>query len=289
MAREWPGSSRIDAVLDRADLGALLDEFAAPAGSAYGRKWHCPVDDHPDVHGSVTMYRDGRGHERWRCWSGDDSHRGDALDLVQVGRRCDRKAALEWLAGRVGLARDAPLPPAPVKRRTVPVPPPRELDASVRTYVVACQRRLRSPAGRPVLEWLRQRGLNSWVLWANKVGADPGRGVMPRRRGLPSGAVPAATFPALDQAGDVAYVQTRYLDPPAGLQKYDNPSSRLGANPRLAWTVPVGERREGVLVVCEGIPDALIAAQAGCLSVGILGSQAPDTSVATRLVTRGVR
>lgn len=38
-------------------------------------------------------------------------------------------------------------------------------------------------------------------------------------------------------------------------------------------------------VVCEGIPDALTAAQAGHISVGILGSRAPDHSVAARIAS----
>ena len=38
--------------------------------------------------------------------------------------------------------------------------------------------------------------------------------------------------------------------------------------------------------MCEGIPDALTAAQAGFVSVGVLGSQAPDHSVASRIATR---
>ena len=64
----WP----IDEILARTDLAALLDEFAQPAQR--GRRWHCPLTEHDDHHASVTMRRDHRGHERWRCWSGD--HRG---------------------------------------------------------------------------------------------------------------------------------------------------------------------------------------------------------------------
>jgi hypothetical protein len=40
-----------------------------------------------------------------------------------------------------------------------------------------------------------------------------------------------------------------------------------------------------VLVVCEGIPDALTAAQDGWSAVGVLGSQAPDHRVAARLAS----
>lgn len=42
-------------------------------------------------------------------------------------------------------------------------------------------------------------------------------------------------------------------------------------------------------MVCEGIPDALTAAQAGYRSVGILGSQAPDQRVAARIAARAAR
>ena len=76
------------------------------------------------------------------------------------------------------------------------------------------------------------------------------------------------------------YLQARYLDPPANRSKYDNPSARLAANPRLAWTRPVGPPTDGVLVVCEGTADALIAAQAGIAAVGVLGAAYPDRRVA---------
>jgi hypothetical protein len=276
----WP----IDAVLDRTDLARLLDELAEPAGSARIRKWHCPVGDHDDHHASVTMHRDARGHERWRCWSGDNSHRGDAIDLAQVVRRTDRRAAIDWLAGRVGLHPDIPLPP-PVKRPPTP-PPPTRLDESVTRYARACHRILDTTAGRPIRAWLEQRGLHQDVVRANLVGADPGRRQLARPRGLPFGAGNGATFPALDQTGQIAYVQTRYLDPPPDRSKYENPAAYRGTNPRLAWTTPVGHTQPGSLIICEGIPDALTAAQAGYHAVAVLGSQAPDTSVATRLASR---
>jgi hypothetical protein len=81
------------------------------------------------------------------------------------------------------------------------------------------------------------------------------------------------------------YVQTRYLNPDDG-HKYDNPASRLGTNPRLAWTLTTQPPRPGLLVVCEGIPDALTAAQHGYQAVGVLGAQAPDLRVAVHLARR---
>jgi hypothetical protein len=103
---------------------------------------------------------------------------------------------------------------------------------------------------------------------------------MSRQRGLPHGHSLAATFPALDPDGHVQYVQARYLEP-IGSDKYDNPAGSLGSNPRLAWTrTPDDRTTPGVLLVTEGIPDALTAAGAGYAAVGILGSQAPDERVA---------
>ena len=65
-------------VLARTDLAQLLDQLATPAThNIRGRRWHCPMPDHDDQHASVTLHTDHRGHERWRCWSGDHTHRGD--------------------------------------------------------------------------------------------------------------------------------------------------------------------------------------------------------------------
>lgn len=278
----------IDDVLVRTDLVSLLDQVAEPATYAtHGRRWHCPVPEHEDRRASVTMHTDRRGHERWRCWSGDDAHRGDAIDLVMLTQRTNRAEAIEWLANRAGLVPNQPLPPV-----TRPKPPARPsvvpLDPAVADYVRACERILSSPAARPVREWLEHRGLGEEVIRANHVGADPGRTKLRRRRGLPYGSTIAATFPALDQAGNIRYVQTRYLEP-TERDKYDNPAAALGSNPRLSWTRPVGTEREGLMLVCEGIPDALTAAQAGFHSVAILGAQAPDASVAARLATKATR
>jgi DNA primase len=273
---------RIEDVLDRTDLAAVLDEIAQPAThSMRGRRWHCPLPEHDDHHASVTMHVDHRGHERWRCWSGDDTHRGDAIDLITATQRLSRAEAIDWLAQRAGMIPDRPLPAPPRKPRPArPAHVP--LDPAVVRYAGACERILWGPAGQPVREWLHGRGFTDELLATNHVGADPGRRMMRRRRGLPYGNSIAAVFPALDPEGRIQYLQARYLDPGDG-PKYDNPAAALGSNPRLAWTRAIGFAKPEVLVVCEGIPDALTAAQAGLRSAAVLGSQAPDHSVATRL------
>ena len=85
-------------------------------------------------------------------------------------------------------------------------------------------------------------------------------------------------------------MQTRYLDP-GERPKYDNPAARLGPNPRIAWTrVPAASTpRAGVLIVCEGIPDALTATQAGYRAVALLGSHAADELSADRIAEHARR
>ncbi len=92
-------------------------------------------------------------------------------------------------------------------------------------------------------------------------------------------------YPALDPRGDVTYFQARFIEPPEGRCKYDNPARRWASNPKLAWTRPAAGLAPSsrVLVVAEGIPDALAAAQAGIPSVGVLGSTYPDRRLAQQI------
>jgi DNA primase len=276
--QHWP----IDQVLDRTELSAVLDELAEPASRSMGpgRKWHCPMPYHEDHRASVTMFRDRSGHERWRCWSGD--HRGDAIDLVIAATGRDRTDAVEWLASRAGMHPDRPLPPPRPKQSTAP-PAARAMDPLVARYVHACHRVLHASAGQPVRDWLHARGIDDHTITANLIGADPGRTMMRRSRGLPYGAAVAATFPVYGPAGNLSYVQARYLDPDTAGRKYDNPAAALAPHPRLAFPIATTAHRSDVTLVCEGMPDALTAAQAGFTAVGLLGAQTPDDSVAARL------
>jgi DNA primase len=282
-------SGRYDlaAVLAATDLAAVLDELAAPAG---GRRWHCPLADHDDRHASVTMFTDHRGHQRWRCWSGDDTHRGDAIDLVTATRHLTRGDAIAWLSARYHLdtAQPGPVPPRTSSGRGSS--PAAALSGVVVDYARRYADLLWTPSGDAVRHWLHQRGFADDVLRVNHVGADPGHDQLPRRRGLPTGTSPAATFPAHDRTGAITYVQNRYLDP-GDRPKYDNPAARLGPNPRLAWTrTPATTTpRRGVLVVCEGIPDALTAAQVGYHAAALLGSHAADEQVARHLAEHAAR
>jgi DNA primase len=274
-------------VLAHTDLSVLLDELTTSATRfGPGRRWHCPMPEHADERPSVTMFRDHRGHERWRCWSGN--HRGDAVDLVMAVTHRERAEAIDWLATRAGMYPDRPLPAVRPKRVEPAAAPARVMDPLVARYVDACAHVLDTAGGKAVRDWLNDRGLTDDTIATNRVGADPGRRQMRRERGLPYGAAPAATFAVFDAAGNLAYVQARYLDPDETGRKYDNPAAALAPHPRLAFT-RAPAHTEGPLVVCEGMPDALVAAQAGYRSVGLLGAHTPDEGVAAQLAAHASR
>ena len=273
-----------DDVLARTDLRSLLDEVTSSNGR-HGptAKWHCPTPEHADRRPSVTVSADHHGKDRWRCWSNSD-HRGDAIDLVRVVRGVDVADAVDWLASRARMVPDKPLPPA--LPRKVPSRQTRlSLDPIVHRYVATTHAVLRSPQGEPMRGWLGDRGIGTDVIVANRLGADVGRDLMRRRRGLPYGAGPGVVFPAYSHNGALAYVQTRYLDPDVAGRKYDNPASALGVNPRVAFikTPASTPGRPPFVLVTEGIPDGLIAAQAGFAVVSVMGSQAPDAVSITRI------
>jgi hypothetical protein len=263
-----------DGLLARVDLAQLLDALTTGHGHGRRRTWNCPDRDHPDVHPSVTVHTTARGVERWKCWSGD--HGGTAIDAVVAARRLPVGDAIRWLNDNY--ARLDPVdrkPPAPGRPIGAPAP-------EVIEYVERCAKLLWTGSGRQVREWLNARGYSDEILALNKVGADPGRRYLPRPKGFPGG-WPAAVYPALDRHGAITYFQVRYLHPPDGRGKYDNPSRRWAANPRLGWVRPIGGGIGGPLVVCEGIADALAVAEHGCASVGVLGTELVHRRVAAEL------
>ncbi|MGH9177756.1 MAG: toprim domain-containing protein, partial [Acidimicrobiales bacterium] len=133
--------------------------------------------------------------------------------------------------------------------------------------------------------WLAGRGLSDDVLVANRVGADPGPRRMARPAGLPRGGM-GVVLPVLDDARRATYFQTRYLGHPR--RRYENPATALvGVSPRLAEVRVAGPYVDpDAVVVCEGILDALSAAQAGQRAVAVLGVGAPNRAMADQVVQR---
>ncbi len=269
-----------DDLLRRTDLAALLDELSPAPATRLGptARWHCIDASHDDQHPSITMFVDRRGIERWKCWSG--GHGGTAIDALLVARGGSTADALGELQRRSGSAPDV-AQARPVRLRSPASPEGRdEPDNALLEYVDACERILWRPAGRKVLDYLvDERGLAPDALRANHVGADLGPVAMRRAAGLPRGGV-AAVLPTLDVDGRVTYVQARYLERVEGRSKYDNPASRIAANPRIGWVAPATVKDRNHLVVCEGMIDALSAASAGVPAVAVLGATYVDERIA---------
>ena len=276
-------------VLGRTALGELADQLVGlHKGRGSGATWPCPDPGHGNQTGKtppVSIFRTGYGDERWRCHSCGAG--GTAIDLVMTTQGVRFPEAIELLARRAGVAAlDRPPPALRTARIQRPEPArPTSPNPEVERFVAAAESYLWSERGRPMQQWLAERGLGEEVLRANRVGADPGPAGLDRARGLPRGG-PAVVLPVLGPDGQAAYLQSRYVDPKA--HKYDNPSAALaGALPRVAeMRLPRPADDPGVVVVSEGIPDALVAAQAGYRAVAVLGAGVPDERTAAALVER---
>ena len=261
-----------DDLLARTNLSDVLDALTTSNERDHQRHWHCPDQAHPDHHPSVTVTTDARGIQRWRCWSG--GHGGTAIDAVIAARQLTVGDAIRWLNDHHAHLEPQPRSPQPAAR---PVGQPAD---EVIDYVQRCEKLLWTASGRTIRDWLNNRGLSNDVLAINRVGADPGRRYLPRPRGFPVG-FPAAVYPALDADGAITYFQARYLDPPDGRGKYDNPSRHWATNPRAGWTQPSRTpSTKSVLLVTEGIADALAASDLGYQAAGLMGAGVIDVRTA---------
>lgn len=275
-----------DELLALTDLAELADELLGwHTGNGRGARWPSPVPNHPQTGKTppMSIFVDHRGIERWTCFA--TSANGTAIDLITVSTGRSVGEAMAWLAERAGVDRPPPERRAPVRHAPAPPEPPGPSDALVE-YVEACERILWEPAGRAIREWLvEERRLDSEVLRLNRVGADPGRRTLPRAKGLPWRG-PAAVFPALADERHPVYLQARYLHPPAGRGKFDNPTAEHGRNPRLTGVDALSRSREGPWIITEGVPDALSAASVGYAAMAVLGAAVTDHEVARRIAER---
>lgn len=301
-----------DDVLAAVDLAELATEMCGPPeGRGPSAKWRCPSPDHPDAHPSMTVYA-GQRSQRWKCHSCGEG--GTAIDLVMTVQRCGVRDAIEALATRaqlldrhddarppdrrraarrapVGVPDGRPAPPDPPEAAAKPAGLPtiesaeQPADPCIESYVAVAAQILWGTHGEVGRDWLHARGFTDEVLCANRVGFDPGPRIFHRDRGLPwRGA--GIVYPALAADGTAVYFQTRYLDPvAAGRDKYDNPTSALAINPRVATlrAPDPDPRLGGVVVITEGIPDGLAVAHVGARVGAVIGAANHGRPVASRL------
>lgn len=276
-------------VLAHISLDVLCDELLGPhKGRGGSARWPCPDAGHGPQTGAtppVTIFRPSSGSERWHCHGCGAG--GTGIDLVMQREGIGFAAAMERLGRRVGVpeTRFGDERSHNAERRPTPVAIPREPSPSLEAYVGACEAWLWGSNGRAMRRWLARRSFGEDVLRANRVGADPGPRALHREAGLPRGGV-AVVFPLLDDAGRAVYAQARYLSP--ATRKYDNPSATVvPASPRFGeMRRPAPGHDAGVVLICEGIPDALSAVQAGWRATAVLGAGLPDERLAVALTDR---
>lgn len=266
-----------DRIVEATDLAALADEVLGPRrGTSRSASWPCPSAQHAQTGRTppVSVFRSGRGEERWHCHGCGIG--GSAIDLVMAARGVTVGEAIEGLAGRAGI-RDAVVADGrlgraagrPIKAVTTARPPMGD-SAGLVAFVDECAERLWRPEGRVVLHWLTEvRGLPEEVLALNRIGADPGRQRQSRPDGMPSSGR-AAVLPVLE-AGRPVFAQLRPVNPLPERPRYLNAASRLASNPRVGVYEPP-EAVGRCVVVTEGVLDALSANAAGFRAAAVLGA-----------------
>lgn len=274
-------------IVEATDLAALADEVLGPRrGASRSASWPCPSPQHAQTGRTppVSVFRSGRGEERWHCHGCGIG--GSAIDLVMVARGLTVGEAIEGLAGRAGI-RDSVVADGRrlrVRGRSIKAVatarPPVGDSAGLAAFVDECAERLWRPQGRIVLRWLIQvRGLPEEVLALNRIGADPGRQRQSRPDGMPSSGR-AAVLPVLE-AGQPVFAQLRPVNPLPERPRYLNAASRLASNPRVGVYEPA-EAVGRCVVVTEGVLDALSANAAGFRAAAVLGAALVGDGVGDR-------
>jgi len=259
------------------DLEALADQLlGGHRGHGSGCRWRSPVPDHPQTGRTppMSIFTDRSGVQRWTCWATGRS--GTAIDLVATALRLDVGDAITWLNDRHGQ-----IPAAVRQREQAPTHPTPGPSAALHAYTAACQQLLWTRAGRTALGWLTDRRcIDRATLRANRVGYDPGPARLPRPRGLPFRG-PGVVLPTFDQAGQLVYVQVRYLDADTAGRKYDNPSAVHGTKPPLSWPRPSQPpSTSSPLLICEGTLDAMTVTTAGIAAVALIAAGDAHQAVA---------
>lgn len=266
-----------DALLAGVELPELADELLGGRhGSDRSPTWACPIPTHAQTGQTppLSIFVTRWGEHRWRCHGCGAS--GSAIDLVMHARGLDVRHAMEWLGQRT---RTSPIERSansrPARRQNDP--PRLEPNPAIDDYVAACEQILWSRAGAGPRRWLTEtRCLSEQVLRVNRVGFDPGARRLRRPVGVPRSA--GVVLPVLNEDHRAVFTQTRRLGEIDG-PRYLNCSSKAAPNPRIGHYRGEASSADA-LIVCEGVIDALTAADAGFDALALLGSSIADDRVA---------
>lgn len=278
-----------DTVLAAVSLPDLLDDLVGPGrGSGTQRKWPCPHPGHEGQTGRtppVNVFTTSGGEVYWHCHA--CSAGGSIFDLIMLTQGVEYADALAFLAERAGVppltgaARGSgsprasrltgpPRAPQPRPETSAPTPPSEEVVDALTAYVVEAQAELYSGAAwaDEVLRLAKARGWSKETLQRGMVGAHV-RGI-PACPGFGSPVGPSMVFPVTDAAGDLRYLQSRPIAKESRI-KYLNPTADAITNPCLGFFGPA-DPETGIVVVAEGIPDALSAIEVGFSAVAVIGA-----------------
>ena len=175
-------------IKDRIDLAAVATNLLGPAAKRSGRRllWRCPFHEDHDPSFQV----DPATH-RWKCWPCDKG--GDAPALVMQLEGLSFPDAVRRVADRAGIVvgpsgrparRDGPDGVGRARGVSAPADTPGGLSPSEALALVEeSERRLRTPEGRPALEYLtRDRGLTDATIRRHRLGWVRSVSAVERRR-----------------------------------------------------------------------------------------------------------
>jgi Toprim-like len=280
-------------ILRRVDLAALLERLGAKRGlRSAGRRFPCPSTAHEQTGRTppATVDAVAAGYGVWHCHACGAG--GTAIDAVlAAGEARDVGEALSQLREERGAAVRANRRRRHGHRRSPSAPRDRspgkvaEARRHLARYVEACHGRLLRAEAASARAWLYDRGLTDEEIAAHRIGYDPGYATLSRAyRTVPAPAGPAITLPLLDESAAVVYAQARVLEDGRAASKYLNPHREwIGPSPRVGMVHTPANADHGVVLVCEGILDAILAAR-HFATRAMIGAKQPDEAVAERLV-----
>jgi len=255
-----------DELVQKTDLRQLATHLlGAPKGSGPNQKWPSPdltlaqTGQTPPM----TIFVGNDRKERFTCWS--TGIKGDALDLVREVKRVDVAGAMEFLRDWNGV----PAADIPVRKLTPKIEllaTPRELERFA-SRSVSAMRATEVPAA--VTEWLSAHGLDQRSAAAAGVGVALRTKVPTHKYAVQLGVV----LPNFDVDNTLVGAQVRLLNSKGAKYLDVRTEARTTA---VSFHRPASGRRQGTVVVCEGVADAVVMAGEGYPAIAVIATSRID-------------